>query len=179
MMFNSAGINHISTALLSDFPIGQEFFPFISKPRLGCMGRGIKIINTAAEFSSFISSIVPKDYIVQPFCKLKRDVRALVVAGRIFGAVERQVKLYPDGRIGVEVAAPTGLTRSEKILANRCIHGFGIDLMGVDLLTGQTGRTWIGEINLAPNVSGFSRATGADAAAEILTSLRSETATKG
>jgi RimK family alpha-L-glutamate ligase len=100
-----------------------------------------------------------------------RDVRALVVGGRVLGAIERAGEGWRTNLARGGTASATTLTPEQEDLCVRAVDAVAADYAGVDLLRGEDGRDYVLEVNGIPGWQGFERATGVDVAAAIVDHL--------
>jgi RimK family alpha-L-glutamate ligase len=100
-----------------------------------------------------------------------RDVRALVVGGRVLGAIERVGEGWRTNLARGGKATATTLTPEQEDLCARAVDAVAADYAGVDLLRAEDGRDYVLEVNGIPGWQGFERATGVDVAAAIVDHL--------
>ncbi len=167
--FKLIGAPHLPTSLLKEWINKEEKqFPIIVKPRIGAGGKRIRIVEREDQLKS-LGIDIPETYIVQPYKRLSRDVRVLIIGGRVLGSVRRRVKVYEDGRLGVKVIGVEKLNKQEIKAIKPFLEDNEVFIRGIDLLTSETGEVWVGEINLSPIFDGFERETGINVVKEIVT----------
>jgi ribosomal protein S6--L-glutamate ligase len=99
-----------------------------------------------------------------------RDLRAIVVGGRVIASMRRQAKAgefrsnLHRGGLGVRAPLPDGYRRAA-IAATRVM---GLEVAGVDILESRDGPKIL-EINSSPGLEGIERASGIDVAVAIVT----------
>src|SRR5262249_28824853 len=98
-----------------------------------------------------------------------RDIRAIVVGGRVVAAMRRVAKpgefrsnLHRGGK-GNSVHLPLVYRRA----ATRATKVMGLEVAGVDMLESKTGPKIL-EINSSPGLEGVERATGVDIAGAVI-----------
>lgn len=169
-----AGLRVPST-ILSKFPVDSELverelgFPVIVKTLKGTRGAGVLKCEDRSQFEDLAGLLenagADAEFILQHYVKAShgRDVRVLLVGGRVVAAMERRsltggfksnVSL---GGIGEAVNPPAEMAE----LAVRATQVLGLDITGIDILYDEDGYR-ICEANSAPGFQGLERATGAD-----------------
>jgi RimK family alpha-L-glutamate ligase len=96
------------------------------------------------------------------------DVRAFVIGGRVFGAIERQSQGWRTNLARGGTARGISLTDERASLAVRAAAAVGADYAGVDLLTGRDGTCYVLEVNGIPGWKGLQEATGLDVAGTLI-----------
>lgn len=105
---------------------------------------------------------------MQPFLELDRDIRVMVLGGKIHGSVNRIVMIVEDGHVGVKVSGVVDLTDEEKRIAEKVLSVFNLDFAGLDIFTSKNGKIWLGEINFFPNFSSFMEASDKNVFKDVL-----------
>ncbi|MEY8710881.1 ribosomal protein S6 modification protein [Mangrovibacter phragmitis] len=147
--------------------------PLVVKLVEGTQGIGVVLAETRQAAESVIDAFrgLNAHILVQEFIKEAqgRDVRCLVVGGRVVAAIERQAK---DGdfrsnlhRGGTAVVA--SITPQEREVAIRAASTMGLDVAGVDILRATRGPL-VMEVNASPGLEGIEKTTGIDIAAQII-----------
>lgn len=163
--------------------------PVVIKLLEGTQGMGVILAETEASAKSIIEafSAANVNILVQEYVKEAEgsDVRALVVGGRVVGAMRRVGKtgefrsnLHRGG-----TAEDAHITEEEESTAVRAAAVLGLNVAGVDMLRSNRGPMVI-EVNSSPGLKGIERATNADLAGEIIAFVETAathggTATKG
>jgi RimK family alpha-L-glutamate ligase len=143
----------------------------IVKPLFGSMGLGLVRVSdedTAWRVCHAVAQIGGVIYLQRFVRHAGRDVRAFVIGGRVFGAIERTAD---DWRTNVSRGArATALTLPAEWadLAVRAAAAIEAEYAGVDLLPGDDGSTCVLEVNGIPGWEGLQRATGLDVAGAIV-----------
>ena len=147
--------------------------PAVVKLLRGTQGVGVMLASTIPELQGILDTFqgLGQDIVLQEFVAESRgrDLRALVVGGRVVGAMRRRAKrgefrsnLHRGGR-GRPVELETGYVDA----ALRATAVVGLEVAGVDLLETAEGPTIL-EVNSSPGFEGLERATGLDAAGAIV-----------
>lgn len=169
--FSDKNIPHVPTYRLSR-KLKDPIFPMMIKKQYSAFGKDVHLVRTQEEFDTVKASIKSKDsYITQKYYPLKRDVRVLVLANKVVGAVLRTVTIHPDGHVGVKVADKVKLTKAEKEIVDKVLEVFDLDIAGLDVFTGENGKTWLGEMNFFPNFAGYMKKTNTNVFEHILQML--------
>lgn len=177
---NRAGLP-IPRTILGKFPIDVDLverelgFPVIVKTLKGTRGAGVLKCENRSQFEDLAglldSAGAQADFILQHYVRAShgRDVRVLVVGGRVVAAMERRsltggfksnVSL---GGVGIAYNPPTEMAE----LAVRAADVLELDVTGIDILFDEQGYR-ICEANSAPGFQGLERASGLDVPTAIL-----------
>src|SRR5271169_2483824 len=147
--------------------------PCIVKLQQGAQGIGTMIAETPQAVTSLLETLwaMGQDIILQEYiAEAKgRDLRAIVVGGRVIASMRRQAKagefrsnLHRGGR-GERVALAAEYRRAA-VAATRVM---GLEVAGVDMLETREGPKIL-EINSSPGLEGIERASGIDVAEAIV-----------
>jgi len=171
----------VPRTILSKFPIDVDLveselgFPVIVKTLKGTRGAGVMKSEDRSQFQDLAglleSTGANADFILQHYVRAShgRDVRILVVGGRVIAAMERRsltggfksnVSL---GGVGQTYNPPPEMAE----LAVRAADVLGLDITGIDILFDEDGYR-ICEANSAPGFQGLERASGFDVPSAIL-----------
>jgi ribosomal protein S6--L-glutamate ligase len=147
--------------------------PCIVKLQQGAQGIGTMIAETPQAVTSLLETLwaMGQDIILQQYiAEAKgRDLRVLVVGGRVVAAMRRQAKAgefrsnLHRGGLGVRVLLDPRYRRAA-IAATRVM---GLEVAGVDMLETREGPKIL-EINSSPGLEGIERASGIDVAGAIV-----------
>ncbi|WP_226569434.1 30S ribosomal protein S6--L-glutamate ligase [Mangrovibacter yixingensis] len=147
--------------------------PLVVKLVEGTQGIGVVLAETRQAAESVIDAFrgLNAHILVQEFIKEAqgRDIRCLVVGGRVVAAIERQAKegdfrsnLHRGGK-----AVVASITPQEREVAIRAASTMGLDVAGVDILRAARGPL-VMEVNASPGLEGIEKTTGIDIAAQII-----------
>jgi ribosomal protein S6--L-glutamate ligase len=147
--------------------------PAIVKLQQGTQGIGTMIADTHQAAHSLLETLwaMGQDIVLQEYVKESkgRDVRAIVVGGRVIAAMRRVAKKgefranLHRGAKGTGVELPSAYRRA----AIRAAKSMGLGVAGVDMLEGRNGPRIL-EINSSPGLEGIERASGVDVAGAIV-----------
>lgn len=147
--------------------------PVVLKLLQGAQGVGVILAETRAAAASTLDSLwgLRQDVLVQEFVSESagRDVRALVVGGKIVAAMRRQAR-SGEWRSNIHrggVGSPLELEPAFARAALTAAGAIGLDVAGVDLLEGRDGPLVI-EVNASPGFEGLEHVCRIDAAGAIL-----------
>lgn len=175
----------VPRTMLGKFPIDSELverelgFPVIVKTLKGTRGAGVLKCEDRSQFDDLAgllaSAGTDSEFILQHYVRAShgRDVRVLVVGGRVIAAMERRsltggfksnVSL---GGVGEAVNPSPEMAE----LATRAADALGLDVTGIDILYDEDGFR-ICEANSAPGFQGLERATGVDVPTIMLEWIR-------
>jgi ribosomal protein S6--L-glutamate ligase len=147
--------------------------PVIVKLPHGTQGVGTMIAETPKALHALVETLwaMGHELVLQEYIRESggRDVRALVVGGKVVAAMRRTAQrgefrsnLHRGARGQAVTLAPayrTTAVRSARLL--------GLELTGVDMLEGKNGPVVV-ELNGSPGLEGIEQVTGVDVAARIL-----------
>lgn len=149
--------------------------PFVAKCVRGFKGEAVELCHSVEEFERFLERFVGgPGILVQKFVESSRgrDLRVLVVGGKVFGAMVRQAcgdEFRSNVALGAEVSV-FEIDDDLKEVAERAAGALGVEIAGVDFLFDGDSFV-IAEVNCCPGFAGFERITGKNVAAAILESL--------
>lgn len=153
--------------------LSQVGIPAIIKLQQGAQGIGTMIAETPQAALALLETLwaMGQDIILQEYIKESkgRDLRALVVGGRVVASMRRQAKagefrsnLHRGGR-----AAKAPLDKAYERAAVAAVRTLGLQVAGVDMLEGKSGPKVL-EVNSSPGLEGIERITGLDIANAII-----------
>jgi RimK family alpha-L-glutamate ligase len=155
-----AGLPHPATAYaVPGRPLDAELEPpVVVKPRFGSWGAGVCLCRDGAELAECLAEIANEPWFVKQGALVQElipplgyDLRIIVAAGEVVGAVER-VAAIGEWRTNVALGAtrrrvaPDARAKHLAIAAAAAVDG---DLVGVDLLPGEGMDYSILEVNAA------------------------------
>ncbi len=147
--------------------------PAIIKLQQGTQGIGTMIAETPQAVHSLLETFwaMGQDIILQEYVRESkgRDIRAIVVGGRVVAAMRRVAKpgefrsnLHRGGK-GNKIVLP----RAYRSVAVRAAKVMGLEVAGVDMLEAKSGPKIL-EINSSPGLEGVERASGVDVASAVV-----------
>ena len=153
-----------------------QFGDAVIKPIFGSMGHGmvrVADVEVARRVTKPLEQARAVFYVQRFVEHGGRDVRVLVVDGRVVGAIERTA---PPGEWRTNVslggrATPCDLAQPWADLAIRAAAAVGADYAGVDLLPSLDGGVSVLEVNGIPGWEGLQAATGTDVADAVVQCL--------
>lgn len=162
----------VTERLATAVAVTRRYTDIVSKPLRGAQGLGIFRINDSDVAFRIFKTLqtANQTILIQRFIETPgRDIRAFVVGDRVIGAMYRYAK---PGAWKTNIARggrPTicELTSELEELALKASKALEMDFAGIDILESKTGLV-VSEVNSAPNWSGLQKATGIDAAKEIV-----------
>lgn len=147
--------------------------PIIIKLLEGTQGIGVVLAETKKAAKSVIEAFygLKAEILIQEFIKEAggADIRALVVNGKVVGAMKRQGK-EGDFRSNIHrggTATVVRLSKAERETAIKATKAMGLNVAGVDMLQSARGPLVI-EVNSSPGLEGMENATGKNIAGDII-----------
>jgi ribosomal protein S6--L-glutamate ligase len=146
--------------------------PLVIKLLEGTQGIGVVLAETRKAAESIIEAFLglKANIMVQEFVKEAggRDIRCLVVGGRVIAAMQRQA---PEGDFRSNLhrggtATLVRLTPDERRTAVQAAAAIGLNVAGVDIVRSERGPLVL-EVNSSPGLQGIESATGKDVAGMI------------
>ena len=146
-------------------------YPLIVKECFGSWGEQVYLAEDEAALARVYAEHSDKPLLFQRLVRESygRDGRAVVVGGKVIGAVRRRAKAG-EFRANVErgaTAEPLILDRDTEKLCQSVARELKADFCAVDLLFGRD-RCTLCEVNASPGFAGFDGVTGVSAELEIL-----------
>ena len=139
----------------------------IVKPLFGSMGAGMTRVDDAdVAYRVFEALALERAvyYLQEALPHDGRDLRALVVGGRVLAAIERVGSGWRANLARGARAQAAQLSAEQERLCLEAAAALGVDYAGVDLLRAD-GRDYVLELNGIPGWHGLQEATGFDVAA--------------
>ncbi len=143
----------------------------IVKPLFGSMGAGMTRVDDAdVAYRVFHALELERAvyYLQEALPHDGRDLRALVVGGRVLAAIERVGSGWRANLARGARAQAAELSAEQARLCLEAAEVLGADYAGVDLLRAADGREYVLELNGIPGWQGLQKATGADVAAALV-----------
>jgi RimK family alpha-L-glutamate ligase len=185
LFLGRAGVEQPATAHVRDATVPSFGPPYVVKPRFGSWGRDVYLCGDEDELRARLERLEHRHWfrrqgaLVQSLVEpTGRDLRVLVAAGRVVGAVERHA-LPGEWRTNVALGAlrrRVSAPPAARTLALRAVVALGLDLAGVDIASEATGRSFVLEINGAVD---FNAAYGDDVFAIAAAALLEPAAGRG
>jgi len=150
--------------------------PVVLKPLIGSHGRlvslatDLDLAKTLLEHEEAMGNGLHRVHYVQQFVeKPSRDLRVVVVGGRVVASIYRYA---PEGEWRTNVAMggraePCQLCAEAEELALKAAEALGAEVAGVDLMEARDGLL-VNEVNPTVEFKGASQATGVDVAGAIV-----------
>jgi [lysine-biosynthesis-protein LysW]--L-2-aminoadipate ligase len=150
--------------------------PAVLKPLVGSHGRLVSMVDDLSlakallEHEEALGDGLHRIHYVQEYVdKPSRDLRVVVVGGRVVAAIYRYA---PSGEWRTNVAMggraePCRLSVEAEDLALRACEALSVEVAGVDLMEGGRGLV-VNEVNPTVEFKGASQATGVDVAGAIV-----------
>jgi RimK family alpha-L-glutamate ligase len=143
----------------------------IVKPLFGSMGAGMTRVDDAdVAYRVFHALALERAvyYLQEALPHDGRDLRALVVRGRVLAAIERVGSGWRANLARGARAQATQLTAEQERLCLEAADVLGVDYAGVDVLGTADGRDHVLELNGIPGWRGLQEATGVHVAAALV-----------
>jgi RimK family alpha-L-glutamate ligase len=185
LFLGRAGVAQPRTAHIRDVSVPSFAPPYVVKPRFGSWGQEVHLSRDEDELRALLERLGERPWfrrqgaLVQSLVEpTGRDVRVVVAAGRVVGAIERRA-LPGEWRTNVSLGAARLSVKpslAARALALRAIAALGLDLAGVDIGGDEAGQMRVLEVNGAVD---FAPEYGDDVFAAAATALLRRAATRG
>jgi RimK family alpha-L-glutamate ligase len=143
----------------------------IVKPLFGSMGAGMTRVDDAdVAYRVFHALQIERAvyYLQEALPHDGRDLRALVVGGRVVAAIERVGSGWRANLARGAHARAAQLSADQERLCLEAAEVLGVDYAGVDVLRAADGADYVLELNGIPGWRGLQETTGADVAGAIV-----------
>lgn len=151
-------------------------YPIIVKDIVGGLGAEVYKIKNEEDLGKLLNGEYNlksvKRLLFQRFLEGGRDLRVIVIGGKVIGAMER---VAPPGKYlanysqgGIVLPYDIGRDSEASQLATKVSETFLLDYCGVDLMKDEKGNWAVLEVNRACQFEGFEKATGINVARKIL-----------
>jgi RimK family alpha-L-glutamate ligase len=177
-----AGVTQPRTAYVCEPSVPSFPGPYVVKPRFGSWGREVYLCGDEDELRRRLHTLRDRRWfqrhgaLVQSLVEpTGRDLRVVVAAGRVVGAVERHA-LPGEWRANVSLGAvrrSVTASAEARVLALRAVAALGNDLAGVDIVSDEEGQSYVLEVNGAVD---FNDSYGNEIFATVATALLEEAA---
>jgi len=148
--------------------------PAIVKLLQGTQGVGVMLAHSMEELETLLDTLwnLDQEILLQEFVAEARgrDIRAVVVGGRVVGAMRRIAATAGEFRSNLHRGGrgePVELSPEYEEEAIRAARAVGLDVAGVDLLESRDGPK-VTEVNSSPGLRGIERALRIDVAGAIV-----------
>ena len=158
-------IRHSEDAVRASEKLGNKF-PMILKTTVGSIGVGVMFVESMKALTGIVQLLYREnryiDILLQEYIKTDYDVRVIVVAGEIAGAMKRPI-VEGDFRSNVSqgsipvIHELTELEKTESLKAAKAVDG---DVVGVDFIPAknrETDKPFFIEVNSNPGLSGIEK----------------------
>jgi RimK family alpha-L-glutamate ligase len=149
----------------------------VVKPLFGAMGLGMaRVDDPDVAYRVFGALELERAiyYLQETIAHGGRDVRAVVVGGRVAAAMERVGCGWRTNLARGARARPVRLDDEQEALCVRAAAALGAGYAGVDLVRAEDGRHYVLEVNGIPGWQGLEDVTGVDVAAAVVAHLEAE-----
>ena len=145
---------------------GALGYPLIVKKSYGSRGTGVYFIQDRSALKEKSQELLCEPHLYQQFIATSfgRDVRVIVIGGKVLGAMLRQSKTDFRSNVALGGSASEYQLGQETIkLCERVASILKLDYCGIDLLFGQEGF-YVCEVNSNAFFAGFEKATSKNVA---------------
>ena len=146
-------------------------FPAIVKKRISSRGKEIYLLDSMEEAREFAREKKLSDYFFEECMDVKKDIRVVVINGKVIGAVERRRRIKFSGNyrsIGVKVVKgynPQEEMIEKAVLVSRIIKS---DFCGIDFAVDEKERVYLLECNVSPQFVSFERVLNLNVAERLI-----------
>ncbi len=142
-------------------------YPIIVKECFGSQGKGVYMAKDRKELLSLMETLKTRPHLFQETVEtsIGKDVRVIVVGGKVVAAMLRQSKT--DFRSNIELGGEGkeyALPFDMQMLCERIASELSLDYCGIDILLGKGGKPIVCEVNSNAFFAGIERVTGVNVA---------------
>lgn len=143
-------------------------YPMVVKTCYGSFGEGVRLVRNREELHEVAEELLHVPHLFQQYVaeSFGRDLRVIVVGGKVLSAMERRSAV--DFRSNVELGGVASAVREippEAIaICEKAAAVLGLDYCGCDLLWGKDGKMYLCEVNSNAYFGGMEK-TGVNVAA--------------
>ena len=142
-------------------------YPIVVKECFGSLGKGVYMANDRKELLSLMEKLKCRPHLFQEAVtqSLGRDIRVIVVGGKVIASMER--KSERDFRSNIElggVGTPYAPSEEMILLCQKTATRLGLDYCGIDILLGENGQPLLCEVNSNAFFGGLESVTGVNVA---------------
>lgn len=148
--------------------------PVVLKTPQGRQGTGVFLVQGVGQAVDLLKERpeLGAGMVVQEFIppEGRRDLRVLVVGGRVAGAMEltpKKGEFRANYHLGGR-ASPMVQGGEAGRWAVEASTALGLDISGVDMVVGKNGKLLVVDVNYSPGFRGLEKSTGLDIAAQII-----------
>lgn len=171
-------VRHVSEILPGIERMGGP--PVVVKLLEGTQGIGVILADSTKVAEAIIETLAgpaKMSVLLQQFVSESRgrDIRALVVGGRVVAAMRRTAE-GDEFRSNIHRGGSAAVVELDEEYQRTAVHAaqiMGLRVAGVDLLEGKDGPILM-EVNSSPGLEGIETATGVDVAGEIIALIEDE-----
>jgi RimK family alpha-L-glutamate ligase len=151
-------------------------FPCIVKTTNSRKGRGVGLVKNEDEVRDFVSAHLTREgisVVVREFIPNEGDIRVFIMGGKAIGALARRPK-PGDFRANISQGGSgdvfdLGARPDVREIAEKMAAACGLAIAGVDImLSKETGAPYVLEVNESPQIEGFEKYTGVNAAKAMI-----------
>jgi len=179
---NTVLIRHSEGAVFAAKKLGNKY-PIILKTSVGSRGIGVMFVESERALVGIVQLLYREDpyidIILQEYIKVDYDVRVIVVAGQVLGAMKRP-KIKGDFRSNVSQGSEpesfeiTKLEETESLRAAKAVDG---DIVGVDFIPSKNrekDKPYFIEVNSTPGLMGIEALGSSAPSRPIIKSVKSD-----
>ncbi|MGN0804207.1 MAG: RimK family alpha-L-glutamate ligase [Candidatus Coproplasma sp.] len=142
-------------------------YPVVVKLCYGSRGAGVFLAKDRRELIKYCNEFKCRPHLYQKFIKesFGRDLRVIVVGGKVLGGMLRQSN--GDFRSNVALGGNTKPYNIDSQTAELCVKTadiLGLDYCGIDLLLSENGQKYVCEVNSNAFFHGFEKTTNINVA---------------
>ncbi len=141
-------------------------YPLIVKESYGSQGKGVYLAHDRTELCAVLEKVKCKPHLLQKYVwtSFGKDVRVIVIGGKVAGAMLRQSDKDFRSNIGAGGSGEAyEITPEVEELCLKVAEILGLDYCGIDLLFGEDGFI-VCEVNSNAFFAGFEASTGINVA---------------
>jgi glutathione synthase/RimK-type ligase-like ATP-grasp enzyme len=136
-------------------------YPFILKPQSGFQGKGVALINGAAEYETYVAVSAEPSLMAQNYlADIVDEFRVVVIGGDGIGVVRKDRAVSEDDPFNADHDTDVAVKDAEvQAFAELAARVGGGDVYGADVARTSSGALYLIENNRCPNIVTFREAT--------------------
>lgn len=133
-----------------DYLINTLGLPMVVKESYGSLGKEVYLVKTKKELEELSNKLIYKPHLYQEFIQESsgRDIRVIVIGGKVIASMERKSEKDFRSNIGLGgKGSKFELSKDCCMLCEKVSKVLNLDYCGIDLLVGKDNKALVCEVN--------------------------------